>query len=277
MGWNGWAVAALIVTAAMTCSPVSASPWAEVGDAQLRSDIEVLATAGVIDDVTTQWPIPWAGILSRLRAEDALANQPIFVREAARRVMDKARDQLRTGNLRATATVDLTNRPDIVRGFDATALGEGQAQLSLEYMTTTTAARLSAGIFAPQLAHGQKLFMPDGSYIAQKVGGALIYAGYLTHWWGPGWISALSYSNNARPFPQAGIERDSTEAFHSPWLSWLGPWQIEFVVGWFNDKRVATNTYWDGLRLSFNPLPGLQIGIARTDELCGKGHPCKPF
>jgi hypothetical protein len=276
MGRNGW-VAAVTFGVAVICSPVSASPWAEVGDAQLRSDIEILANAGVIDDVTTQWPIPWAGIISRMQEEDVLANQPIFVREAARRVREKAGRQLRIGDLRASVSIDLTNRPDIVRGFDATGLGEGQGQLSLEYMTSTTAARLSAGIFAPQLGHGKKLFMPDGSYVAQKVGGALIYAGYLTHWWGPGWISALSYSNNARPFPQVGIERDTTEAFHSRWLSWLGPWQLEFVVGWFDDKRVATNTFWDGLRLSLNPLPGLQIGIARTDELCGKGHPCKPL
>jgi len=261
----------------VSTSSSMASPWAEVGNAQLRSDLEVLASAGVIDDITTHWPIPWAGIMSRLRGEDALANQPAYIREAARRVLDEAEHEMRIGDLRGNVTVDLTNRPDLVRGFDAMGLGEGQSQLSLEYMTSTTAARLSAGIFASKFRGGDKQFMPDGSYFAQKIGGALVYAGYLTHWWGPGWISALSYSNNARPFPQAGIERDSTDAFQTPWLSWLGPWQMEFLVGWFNDKRVATNTYWDGFRFTFNPVPGLQIGLARTDELCGKGHPCKPL
>jgi len=52
---------------------------------------------------------------------------------------------------------------------------------------------------------------------------------------------------------------------------------MEFVIGWFNDPRIDTNTYWDGFRFTFNPLPGLQIGLARTDQLCGKGHPCKPL
>ena len=275
MSWNGGIAGACMLLAVTTS--VSASPWAEVGDPQLRSDIQILASAGVIDDITTQWPVPWAGVVRRLKTEDALANQPAYVREAARRVLDLARREMRIGDLRASATVDVTNRPDIVRGFDALGLGEGQAQLSLEYMTSTTAARLSAGIFAPRFQGGGKQFMPDGSYVAQKIGGALVYAGYLTHWWGPGWISALSYSNNARPFPQIGIERDSTSEFRTPWLSWLGPWQMEFLIGWFNDKRVATNTYWDGFRFTFNPLPGLQIGLARTDELCGKGHPCKPL
>lgn len=272
-----WFVTFIICAFAAPLSSTMASPWAEVGDSQLRSDIQVLASAGVIDDITTQWPIPWAGVIYRLKSEDALANQPAYVREAARRVLDQARRQMRIGDLRVSATVDVTNRPDIVRGFDALGLGEGQAQLSLEYMTSTTAVRLSGGIFASRFQGGDKQFMPDGSYVAQKIGGALVYAGYLSHWWGPGWISALSYSNNARPFPQIGIERDSTSEFHTPWLSWLGPWQMEFLVGWFNDKRVATNTYWDGFRFTFNPLPGLQIGLARTDELCGKGHPCKPL
>jgi len=207
----------------VSTSSSMASPWAEVGNPQLRSDLEVLASAGVIDDITTHWPIPWAGIMSRLRGEDALANQPAYIREAARRVLDEAEHEMRIGDLRGNVTVDLTNRPDLVRGFDAMGLGEGQSQLSLEYMTSTTAARLSAGIFASKFRGGDKQFMPDGSYFAQKIGGALVYAGYLTHWWGPGWISALSYSNNARPFPQAGIERDSTDAFQTPWLSWLGP------------------------------------------------------
>ena len=274
---NAWLAWALMLMAVIAGSAASASPWAEVGDAQLRSDLQILASAGVIDDITTHWPIPWAGIITRLRAEEALANQPYFVREAARRVLDDAQREMRVGDLRTTATLDATNRPDIVRGFDALGLGEAQSQLSLEYMTSATAARLSAGIFVSKFKGGEKQFMPDGSYVAQKVGGALVYAGYLTHWWGPGWISALSYSNNARPFPQVGIERDDTDAFQTPWLSWLGPWQMEFLVGWFNDKRVATNTYWDGFRFTFNPLPGLQIGLARTDELCGKGHPCKPL
>lgn len=277
MRWNGWVLGALLLFATIASSTATASPWAEVGDSQLRSDLQILASAGVIDDITTHWPIPWAGVVARLRQEDAVTNQPAYVREAARRVLEKAQSEMRVDDLRTTATIDATNYPNVIRGFDAMGLGEGQAQLSFEYMTPTTAARLSAGIFSPRFSGGKQQFMPDGSYFAQKVGGAVVYAGYLTHWWGPGWISALSYSNNARPFPQVGIERGNTEAFHSPWLSWLGPWQMEFLIGWFNDKRIATNTYWDGFRFTFNPAPGLQIGLARTDELCGKGHPCKPL
>jgi len=51
--------ASLILVTGLTASPVFAASWgADVGDAQLRSDIEILAAAGVIDDVTQQWPLP---------------------------------------------------------------------------------------------------------------------------------------------------------------------------------------------------------------------------
>jgi hypothetical protein len=123
----------------------------------------------------------------------------------------------------------------------------------------------------------KQVLLFDGSYIAQRIGNVAVYAGSMTHWWGPGWISALSLSNNGRPFPQVGMTRIDSTPFQSPWLSWFGPWQFEVIVGWLNGPRVAKDTAWDGVRLSVNPLPGLEIAVARIQELCGSGHPCKPI
>src|SRR5436305_1204588 len=66
--------------------------------------------------------------------------------------------------------------------------------------------------------------MPDGTYASVRLGGVLVYAGYLDHWWGPGQISALQLSNDARPMPQIGFERSRTTASSWPILRWLGPW-----------------------------------------------------
>ncbi|MEJ1968792.1 MAG: capsule assembly Wzi family protein [Rhizomicrobium sp.] len=257
-------------------APAAASPWAEVGDSQLRSDIEILAAADLIDGITTHWPLPWAGIVERLRNDDALADQPGFVRAAAERVLRSAEAQMHLHRLQAAATIDATNSPSVVRGFDGLGRETTQGQISAEYMGDTTAVRLGAG-FEVHDHTGRTAFVPDGSYLAQKIGGAVVYAGYMTHWWGPGWISALSLSNNARPFPQIGIARGATSAFESPWLSWIGPWQLEFLVGLLDDSRIANNTIYNGLRFTFNPAPGLEIGLARTEELCGTGHPCVPL
>lgn len=267
----------LAVMACLASSPAAASPWAEVGDAQLRSDIQLLAAAGVVDGITTHWPIPWAGLTRALRDKVALAGQPASVRAAAMRVLAKADAQLSGHRLHASATADAASTPDVIRGFDGMGREKAQAQISAEMLFDTTAIRLSAGEQYSDRNGKRALFMPDGSYIAQKIGGAVVYAGYLTHWWGPGWISALQLSNNARPFPQIGIERLGTSAFETPWLSWIGPWQLEFFVGLLDGPRIARNTVYPGLRFTFNPLPGLEIGVSRTTEMCGTGHPCKPF
>src|SRR5215469_3643433 len=94
----------------------AAAPWAEVGDAQLRSDIEVLAASGLIDNVTTQWPLPWGGILYRLGQSDALDNQPDYVRAAAERVAQEAEDAIATDRVNYGVTSDVTNLPNVVRG-----------------------------------------------------------------------------------------------------------------------------------------------------------------
>ncbi len=276
MRGNHWLVPVCLLVSIFTAVASQASPWAEVGDSQLRSDIEILSAAHVIDGITTQWPLPWASILTRLRDSDTLADMPDFVRDAADRVSHVAQAQMRFGEVRFQADLDGTNDPSVVRGFDGLGRETAVGQLSGEYMDSTTAIRLSAG--AELHAHtGRTAFVPDNSYIAQKIGGAVVYGGYLTHWWGPGWTSALSLSNNARPIPQIGIARDETSAFESPWLSWIGPWQMEFFVGWLDDSRIATNTLYNALRVTFNPLPGLEIGLSRTQELCGEGHPCVPL
>lgn len=275
---GGWLLAAALLFGAVQIGPAQASPWAEVGDAQLRSDIQLLAAAGVVDDITTHWPLPWAGLLESLNRDGALDGQPANVVAAAQRVRAEGRAQLPTHALKASAKVDIASTPSVVYGFDGMGREKAQAQISGEMLLTdTTAIRLSVGGELSDWNNGQGKFLPDNSYIAQKIGGAVVYAGYLSHWWGPGWISALSLSNNARPMPQIGISRLSTSAFKTPWLSWIGPWQAEFFVGLLDGPRIDKNTLYSGLRVTFSPLPGLEIGLARTEEFCGSHHSCKPI
>ncbi|MFZ1989539.1 MAG: capsule assembly Wzi family protein [Alphaproteobacteria bacterium] len=259
------------VLALLTCTSAGASPWLEVGDAQQRSDVEVLNASGALHGITTQWPLPWRDVTGSVG--DLTDNANSQVAAAARR-LDAQTQSLDRNSYSLSMDVDST--PSFVRGFDAMGREKFQGQISAEFVGGTTAVRISAGAQVKQWNQRADLLL-DGSYIAQKVGPVLLYAGSISHWWGPGWFSALSLSNNARPFPQIGIERISTTPFKSPWLSWIGPWQAEFFVGVLDGPRVARNTVYDGLRITISPLPGLELGIARTDEMCGTGHPCQPF
>lgn len=252
-----------------------ASPWAEVGDNQLRGDIELLAAAGVIDGITTHWPLPWQSIVKDLR-DNPLAGQPASVRAAAARILARARAENRPG-LSASLDIDATNRPGLVYSFDGMGRGEGQAQFVLDYNSQSAAARLAIGGITQNFRGNSTKLMPDESYIAQKAGPLLLYGGYMSQWWGPGWVSALSLSNNARPMPKIGLERLDTSASTWPILRWLGPWQAQFFVGMLDGPRIQRDTFYNGLRFTFNPAPGLEIGLARTEEFCGQGHSCVPL
>ncbi len=271
--------------------PASASPWAEVGDNQLRSDVELLQSAGVIDDITTQWPLPWASLLSDLSSAD-LAGRPAAIQAAAARVLARA-EAATAPRVSGWASLDATNKPNVVYGFDGMARGEGQAQLSVEGTSGIFSGRVSLGAFTtnfttssvPEISGAQQDFffggntklMPDGSYGSVRLGDVRLYMGYLDHWWGPGNISALSLSNNARPMPQVGIERADTSASSWPVLRWLGPWQLEFFLGYLDGPRVVPNTYFNAARITIHPFKGFEVGVARTEEFCGDAHPCSPI
>jgi hypothetical protein len=263
----------LAVFFAGAISPVLAAPFAEVGDSQLRADIAVLGNAGLADDFSGQWPLPWAPVLSALN-ETALAGASPDLRAAAARVW--ARD----GSVRgfsASARIGTTNTPALVYDFGGLGRGEGQAQLLLAYDGASTFARLSLGAFTGDFTGRSLAFMPDGSFLAQKIGDeVIVYGGWLSHWWGPGWISSLTLSNNARPMPQIGIQRAGS-ASNWPVLNWLGPWQAEFFLGLMDDPRLDRNTVYNAAHFSFQPLPGLEIGLAHTQQICGENHSCAPL
>jgi len=267
--------AAFVLLSLALTLPVSASPWAEVGDNQLRSDIELLQAAGAVDVLTITWPLPWQSLLKDLSRAD-LSGQPGYVQAAAQRVLARAQDATASG-VSGSVSLDATNTPSLVYGFDGMGRGEGQAQLSLEGTDGPFSGRIALGGITQAFGGKSNKIMPDGTYLSARLGGVRVYAGYLDHWWGPGQISALQLSNNARPMPQIGFERSSTAASSWPVLNWLGPWQFEFFLGTLDGPQIQSNVRYSGAHLTINPLPGLELGAAKTEEFCGQGHPCSPL
>ncbi|MDR3528824.1 MAG: capsule assembly Wzi family protein, partial [Rhizomicrobium sp.] len=194
----------------------SAGPWTELGDASLRSDIELLASTGVVDGIATHWPLPWAGLVDRLDNPNALAGQPDYVRAVAERLRSRGKTDTAPG-FHGAIFFDGAGSPATVRGYDALGRQSLQGGAELEYIWKTTVVHLNVGARSTNKFDRQTLDL-DGSYIAQRLGDTVVYAGYMPHWWGPGWMSAMSLSTNARPVPQVGFSRLSTAPFKSPWL-----------------------------------------------------------
>lgn len=252
-----------------------AQPWLEVGDRSLRSDVELLASRGLIDDLVTTWPIP-VGQLARLADADQLEHQPEFVRQAAERVLARIPSDHHDEDLHPIADARLTNSAETIRDFGTLARDQADVNAGLGWNKDQLSARLLVGEQTHFDSHDAR-FALDGSYVAAQLGGVRGYGGWIEQWEGPGWSSSLLLSNNARPFPKIGLMRDDPHAFESPWLSWIGPWQLNLFVGLLDGERIDRYTVLTGFRLSFAPVQGLEIGLTRNTELCGSHHVCDPI
>lgn len=246
-----------------------AGPWAEVGDSDLRSNFALLSAASLIDPLTNQWPVPWAlGLPSADTSFDTFE----YLRDVSVIVRRQGLAETRQG-MGATLSADISTSPAVVRGFDGLARQTAQSRIALDYFGDSTAIRLSGGIRASS-SNDLRLVTLDGSYIAQRFHDIAIYAGYIDHWWGPGWFTALGLSNNASPMPQIGLTRLSSEPFDVELLRLLGPWRAELIMGVLDGPRIARNTVYIAGRMTFNPIPHLEIGLSRTTQMCGSGHSC---
>ena len=252
--------AALALLLAGVAAPVAAAPWASVGDDQLRADLTLLNDAGIAQTMVTQWPVPWRGVLDALADSPTLDAQPRYIREAIRRVRNRAARETAEGG-RAETLLDATNRPALVRGFGEENYGKATIQETAEITAGRSDLHVQLGAIAGQAGQHGVMFDADGTYLAQRFGNVQLYAGDVTHWWGPGWVSALTYSNNARPFPQLGISTAGPLRFKTPLLSWIGPFRAEALVGVLDDTRIAPKTYFDGVRVTLNPARGSRSAL----------------
>lgn len=274
-----WPVKRVVLALLVVCLPLIAragtAPWLSVGDRGLRSDIELLAAYGLVGHLTTTWPIPTQQILHGLANEKKLDAAPPAVQLAAQRVLAALKGPMPDSSLHPVASYKTTNAPAVVRGFGARARNQADGYVGLDYDAGAFNASLRAGEQTRYNGNGAR-FSLDGSYVAARWGNLQFYGGWLNQWYGPGGTTSLLLSNNARPFPKVGFMRADPTAFETPWLSWLGPWQFNFFVGDLDGPRRATNTGFVSMRFTFQPVDGLEIGLTRETEICGKGHSCNP-
>lgn len=255
-------------------APAQTRAWAEVGDRALRSDIEILAAHGLITGLVTTWPVPY-GQLKGLADNERLQYEPEYVRRAATRVLASLRGRPAVDGVAGVVDARVTNSPALVRDFGTLSRDQADVRVGADWNGENTALSVRVG-GQTRFSGDQKVAALDGTAISSVWGNVRFYGGWIDQWYGPGWDSSLILSNNARPFPKIGLMRDNPTAFETPWLSWLGPWQVNFFVGLLDGPRVATNTAMASLRVTLAPINGLEIALTRMTEFCGKGHPCNP-
>jgi hypothetical protein len=249
-----------------------ADPWLQPGNAALRSDIQLLADAGILRGPVTTWPISWPDVARDVGAaedgdfDEATADALLRVRRLAR---DAAADGFAGLGIKASGAIE----PVTLREFADSPREEGEIAMRASWLTSHVAVNLQATYVADP-DDGKEL-RADGSYLGLNFGNFMLSAGYMERWWGPGWDSSLILSTNARPIPTVTLERNYTDPFKTKWLSWLGPWRASIAMGRAEDSNVPVGgVRFFASRLNFKPRPWLEFGLTRTAQWCGGERPC---
>lgn len=246
-----------------------AGPWIEVGDSQLRSDIQILADAGVITGPVTTWPLAWGDIANNLDSSVSLKPYEIVALSRLRR---ESQRQMVVQQWQLDGRISVTSNPIEIRGFESSPREEAEIEFSGTWTGENTAINLN--VTKVDDPSDDREWRSDGTYFGLSIGNWMYSVSVQDRWWGPGWQSSLIMSNNARPVPALVIDRNSSRPFSSKWLSWMGPWDFYAMWGQLENSRDVPDARLFGARLSFKPIPSLEIGLSRTAQLCGEGRPC---
>ncbi|MBL4867283.1 MAG: hypothetical protein JKY67_13015 [Pseudomonadales bacterium] len=69
------------------------------------------------------------------------------------------------------------------------------------------------------------------------------------------------------------LSRNSSDAFATKWLSWIGPWTLVTFMGQLEEERAIPNALLWGMRVVFKPSASWEIGLSRTAMWAGDGRP----
>ncbi|MED5432376.1 MAG: capsule assembly Wzi family protein [Pseudomonadota bacterium] len=254
-------------------SAQATTPWVQAGDLTARHHIEALHSQGCLKGVTLSWPISWAALMKGYRLAQAQqpADQAGTCQNAHAAYLQKALEATRQAPSGAQLTVGGATQEPLYTSFATQADDDVATQLALYRMGEHWAANLSVGYVDGERDDTHLRF--DDSYLAGIVGNWQLGVGAIDRWWGPGWQSSLALSNNARPVPGLWLSRHMPLASESPWLRWIGPWDLQLFAGQLEDDRAIPEARLLGARFVFSPLDSLQIGLTRLAQWGGEGRP----
>lgn len=260
----GWALQGCLPTAGLAASV----PWTPSVSA--RSAIESLVDDAGLALTVSQWPLPREAVQ---RALDALPPQLPPALDAARA---QVQGELRSSQA-ARIALTLRERREALAGFGDDATPGSSLQLRSGEFDGPHLAMQLGGRLDPVADSGsaRPTARLDDSAVAVDAFGIQAQAWAHRSWWGPGWQSALPLSNNAPPLDGIGFQRADVAPSTSPWLSWLGPWNMDFFLARTEGEASGpgSNSLITGLRLTARPLPLVELGLTRMAQFGGQGHP----
>ena len=249
---------------------VVAEPWLDPSNALLRSDIERLSSAGIINTPINTWPLMWANILDHIDSAD-VTGQPQSIIDSYARVKRQGERSTRVNRPHQSIKLSLANDSQVLRHFGNSVRDEGQLTLFQQGLTQHLAYKLEVAQVQDPWDNESSHF--DNSYLAMALGNWVLGVGAIERWWGPGWNSSLILSNNARPTTSLFFQRSYADPFSLPILKYLGPWSASGFISELDDERHISNAKLLGLTVGFKPTQNVEINLRRTAQWGGDGRP----
>ncbi len=247
---------------------VVAAPWLESGDPRARFAAQKLADRGHLDRGVTTWPLMWSAVKNGTQATVKADQEAVGLAQAYLRF--EMNEQAQPG-FRGEFALSGQSEIPAITGFETNSLSKAGTSINLQWQGEIWGVGLK-----PAYAYNpddDKEFRMDGSYLAATASNWVLGAGSVNRWWGPGWQSSLILSGNARPMPAVWLNRADTYAPESTWLNWIGPWDFTLLAGQYEGARAVSDAKFLGMRLTFRPIDGLDIGLSRAIMFGGEGRP----
>ena len=224
-----------------------------LNDENLRTDLNWLNQQGVIQISTSTWPLSGDEI-QRALSQAKVSNN------AQQKVINSVQNALQADN--ATVKVGLHAETDLTtlpQSFGDQQKSQYQLALELNAGSENWDAKLRInGEKDPLIDNGHDANV-EGSYIAGKLWNQWVVAGQIPTYWGPGKDGSLIRGDASRPVYGVTVQRAQQNAFETPWLSWIGPWQYQAFAGQLQDYKAIPDAKLIGLRLTAQPFSALEI------------------
>lgn len=256
-------------------NPSFAGPWVEPNDLALRNNIQLLADAGIITAPVTTYPLMWNAI-----KRDIMSAKISMLNEAQVQALNHVRFNYRYASSKQSITkssIYLASDQNRFTSYGNDNFDQGNIESSNEFFVGNLAGKLQVNYRIglndnPELIQGSNLNI-DGSFLAYKLGNWVVSAGAIERWWGPGIDTNLIMTTNSRPLPAISLTRDNSNAFETPWLSWIGPWTLTAQMAQLESARAVPDTLMWSTRATIRPFRGLELGAAWSFQWAGEGQP----
>ena len=253
---------------------------------QTRHHLQRLVDEAGLQITTTHWPLPLAAVQSAVddlpkELSPSLDDSRAWVIQELRKVRWQGRAELQ---LREKSDAAVGYGENYTPGSSmkvvtgATEFGPGDfpiaAKLGLKIEQSPNSLQTT---FDGWRQEGRVQARLDETAFVTEILGFNVQAFAHNHWWGPGWQSSLVNSNNVPAWQGLGIQRSDVKPSESKWLSWMGPWSLEFFVAQAQDPIVTANQpdgfLFIGSRLTLQPTTWLEFGLSRGAQTSGTGRP----